>query len=82
LDLNPPSASFFLNDLRWHPVHASLSVNGERSLVIDMADAHLAPEGWTRLGYEKPALDSFNDIAIYELHIRDFRYDFLGVRIP
>lgn len=54
------------------PYSRGLSVNGERSLVIDMADAHLAPEGWTRLGYEKPALDSFNDIAIYELHIRDF----------
>lgn len=53
----------------------SLSVNGDRSLIIDLADEHLAPEGWTKLGIEKPALDSFNDIAIYELHIRDFRYN-------
>jgi pullulanase/glycogen debranching enzyme len=60
----------------------SLSANGERCLILDMVDAHLAPEGWANLGNEKPKLDSFSDIVIYELHIRDFRYDFLGVRIP
>lgn len=54
------------------PYSRGLSVNGDRSLIIDLADEHLAPEGWTKLGFEKPALDSFNDIAIYELHIRDF----------
>lgn len=54
------------------PYSRGLSVNGEKSLIIDMADAHLAPEGWTNLGNEKPHLESFNDMAIYELHIRDF----------
>ncbi|KAG0630362.1 hypothetical protein M758_1G172900 [Ceratodon purpureus] len=54
------------------PYSRGLSVNGDRSLIIDMADAHLAPEGWAHLAYEKPDLDSFNDISIYELHIRDF----------
>lgn len=43
-------------------------------MVIDLADPHLAPEGWATLADEKPALEAFTDIAIYELHIRDFRY--------
>jgi pullulanase/glycogen debranching enzyme len=38
-----------------------------------MADAQIAPEGWATLANEKPELECFNDIAIYELHIRDFR---------
>lgn len=42
-----------------------------------MADSIFAPEGWANLGNEKPKLDSFTDIVIYELHIRDFRYDFM-----
>lgn len=50
-----------------------LSANGERSLIIDMADEQIAPEGWATLANEKPELECFNDIAIYELHIRDFR---------
>ncbi|KAG0620855.1 hypothetical protein M758_4G249700 [Ceratodon purpureus] len=54
------------------PYSRGLSANGERTLILDMADAHLAPEGWANLGTKKPKLDSFTDIVIYELHIRDF----------
>lgn len=51
----------------------SLSANGERSLIVDLNDESLKPEGWSDLAAEKPKLAAFTDIAIYELHIRDFR---------
>ncbi|MEM9056601.1 MAG: pullulanase-type alpha-1,6-glucosidase [Pseudomonadota bacterium] len=41
-----------------------------RSQIVNLADADLQPAGWGTL--EKPALDAFEDIALYELHIRDF----------
>jgi pullulanase len=50
----------------------SLAANGERSLVIDFADTALMPEGWETVALQKPRLKAFTDIAIYELHIRDF----------
>jgi pullulanase/glycogen debranching enzyme len=52
----------------------SLAANGERSLVIDFADTALMPEGWETVALQKPRLKAFTDIAIYELHIRDFRF--------
>ncbi len=52
----------------------SLAANGERSLVIDLVDTALMPEGWETLAQQKPRLKAFTDIAIYELHIRDFRF--------
>ncbi|XP_002965238.2 pullulanase 1, chloroplastic isoform X2 [Selaginella moellendorffii] len=52
------------------PYSRGLSANGERSLVIDLSDHN--PENWDRLSSEKPMLHCFNDMAIYELHIRDF----------
>jgi len=52
----------------------SLAANGERSLVIDLVDTALMPEGWETLAHQKPRLKAFTDIAIYELHIRDFRF--------
>ncbi len=55
----------------------SLAANGERSLVIDLADTALMPEGWETLALQKPRLKAFTDIAIYELHIRDFRFSLL-----
>jgi pullulanase/glycogen debranching enzyme len=33
----------------------------------------MKPPSWDELADEKPKLDSFSDITIYELHIRDFR---------
>ncbi|KAH9562037.1 hypothetical protein CY35_05G052200 [Sphagnum magellanicum] len=54
------------------PYSRSLAANGERSLVIDLVDTALMPEGWETLAQQKPRLKAFTDIAIYELHIRDF----------
>lgn len=52
------------------PYSVGLSCNSRRSLIVDLADAALAPDGWQALA--KPSLAAFVDAVIYELHIRDF----------
>ncbi len=53
------------------PYSVALAQNSTRSLVVDLSDPALAPEGWETL--EKPDYgDSFEDITVYEIHIRDF----------
>ncbi len=46
----------------------AIGVNGERGMVIDLKRTD--PEGWGAV--ERPHLDSFTDIILYELHVRDF----------
>ncbi len=41
-----------------------------RSQIVNLDDADLKPAGWD--GLAKPALDAFEDIVIYEMHVRDF----------
>jgi pullulanase/glycogen debranching enzyme len=50
-----------------------LSANGERTWLVDINCESMKPPSWDELADEKPKLDSFSDITIYELHIRDFR---------
>ena len=53
------------------PYSVGLSQNSVRSFLIDLADPDFLPDGWDTL--EKPDYgDSFEDISIYELHVRDF----------
>ena len=52
------------------PYSFSLSMNSKRSQIVDMSDPALFPAGWEKL--EKPPLETFTDIALYELHVRDF----------
>ncbi len=53
------------------PYSVSLSRNSQRSQIIDLAsDTSLIPPGWSSM--VKPRLDAFEDIALYELHVRDF----------
>eukprot|EP00959_Pyramimonas_sp_CCMP1952_P004505 94285-Pyramimonas_sp.AAC.1 len=54
------------------PYARSLSADGERTHIADLAAADLAPEGWGSLAAEKPPLEAFTDASIYELHVRDF----------
>lgn len=54
------------------PYSRGLSANGERSLILDLDDEATKPEEWDKLALEKPALKELTDIAVYELHIRDF----------
>ncbi len=52
------------------PYSLSLSLDSRRSQIVNLADASLKPAGWDSL--RKPPLEQFEDIVLYELHIRDF----------
>lgn len=46
----------------------AVGVNGKRAAIIDMKETN--PEGWEL--DKRPELQSFTDIVIYEVHMRDF----------
>ncbi|MFM9438140.1 pullulanase [Janthinobacterium sp. CG_23.3] len=52
------------------PYSLSLSANGRRSFVADLDSEALKPHGWDRQSI--PPLAHPSDIALYELHVRDF----------
>ncbi|HEY0372395.1 MAG TPA: pullulanase-type alpha-1,6-glucosidase, partial [Thermoanaerobaculia bacterium] len=52
------------------PYSVSLSRNSTRSQIVDLNAASLQPAGWNALA--KPPLAAPEDIALYELHVRDF----------
>lgn len=49
----------------------AVGVNGERAAIIDMRSTD--PKGWST--DKRPALKSFSDIVLYEMHHRDFSMD-------
>jgi pullulanase/glycogen debranching enzyme len=52
------------------PYSVSLSANSARSFAANLDSAQLKPAGWD--DQRIPKLDAPTDIALYELHIRDF----------
>ncbi|MDN0194636.1 pullulanase-type alpha-1,6-glucosidase [Streptomyces sp. S.PNR 29] len=52
------------------PYSVALTADSERSLVADLDDRSLAPNGWATL--DKPDAVPLRDAQIQELHIRDF----------
>lgn len=52
------------------PYSLSLNANSTRSFVANLDSATLKPAGWD--GQRIPKLDAPTDIALYELHVRDF----------
>ncbi|MGV9273994.1 pullulanase-type alpha-1,6-glucosidase [Streptomyces griseosporeus] len=52
------------------PYSVALTADSARSLVVDLADKALKPNGWTT--YTKPKAVPLKDAQIQELHIRDF----------
>ena len=52
------------------PYSFSLATNSKRSQIVDLSDPTLMPTDWDNLA--KPAFGSFEDISVYELHVRDF----------
>lgn len=49
------------------PYVKAVGTNGKRGMVVDLQKTD--PKGWK--GYQRPPLEHYNDIIIYELHIRD-----------
>ena len=54
------------------PYSLSLAANSARSQIVDLSDPALAPAGWD--GVDKPPVAQPEDIALYELHVRDFSW--------
>ncbi len=52
------------------PYSVSLNANSERSFIANLDSSALKPNGWDHHGI--PKLDNAADIALYELHVRDF----------
>ncbi|MER6749472.1 pullulanase-type alpha-1,6-glucosidase [Streptomyces fungicidicus] len=65
-----PSTREIVSNKVTDPYSVALTTDSERSLVVDLADRSLAPEGWSSLG--KPKAVPLKDAQIQELHIRDF----------
>ena len=58
------------NNLVTDPYSFSLSMNSQRSHIIDLADPSFMPDGWTTS--IQPVVEAPEDIVLYELHVRDF----------
>ncbi len=70
-----PSVDAVVNNLVSDPYAISLSQDGTaagdvRSQFVNLADADLKPAVWDSLS--KPALANFEDVVVYEVHVRDF----------
>ncbi len=65
-----PSTGQIENNLVTDPYSLNLSMNSQRSQLVDLNDPALMPLGWSDA--EKPPLAAPEDIVIYELHVRDF----------
>ncbi|WP_343245892.1 pullulanase-type alpha-1,6-glucosidase [Streptomyces sp. SID5785] len=65
-----PSVAKLVTNKVTDPYSVALTADSERSLVVDLADRGLAPEGWA--GLKKPRAVAMKDAQIQELHIRDF----------
>jgi len=65
-----PSTQQIETNLVTDPYALSLSTNSTRSQIVNLDDPALKPEGWDALA--KPPLENPEDVALYELHMRDF----------
>lgn len=70
VDVYVPSEMAVVTNYVTDPYSHSLSTNSTHSQIIDLNDPNLAPAGWEAV--QKPALEAFEDIVLYELHVRDF----------
>ncbi|MFD4323994.1 pullulanase-type alpha-1,6-glucosidase [Nocardioides sp. NPDC058538] len=65
-----PSVQKLVTNKVTDPYSVALTADSERSLVVDLGDRSLAPNGWSTL--RKPKAVAMKDAQIQELHIRDF----------
>ena len=52
------------------PYSVDIAINGTKSRITDLDADETKPQSWDE--DHSPALSSFNDMSIYELHVRDF----------
>jgi pullulanase-type alpha-1,6-glucosidase len=74
VEVYTPSTGRVERNLITDPYSVNLSENSQRSQLIDLFnDATLKPPGWDELS--KPPFGVPEDMAIYEVHVRDFSRD-------
>ncbi|KNC82351.1 hypothetical protein SARC_05365 [Sphaeroforma arctica JP610] len=54
------------------PYSRALTTDSTWSVAVDLVNPVLKPDGWDELVHEKPPLEHFVDMVLYELHVRDF----------
>jgi pullulanase len=59
------------------PYSIDIALNGTKSRITDLASSETKPAGWDEA--TSPPLNSFSDMSVYELHIRDFSVNDLTV---
>jgi pullulanase len=59
------------------PYSVDLALNGAKSRITDLESAETQPSGWDK--DTSPPLNSFSDMSVYELHVRDFSVNDLTV---
>ena len=77
VEIYVPSTGQVEHNLVTDPYSLSLSMNSQRSQIVNLGDADLKPAGWS--GLMKPMLAAPEDIVLYELHVRDFSVNDLTV---
>ncbi|HET9142826.1 pullulanase-type alpha-1,6-glucosidase [Actinophytocola sp.] len=65
-----PGEDRVLSNVVTDPYSLGLTTNAARSILVDLDDRALRPDGWDRLA--KPRLAKPEDTTVYELHVRDF----------
>ena len=75
-----PATGRIETNLVTDPYSLSLSTNSRRSQIVNLDDPALKPAGWDAL--RKPPLAAPEDIALYELHLRDFSINDQTVPAP
>jgi len=70
VDVYVPAENRIVTNIVTDPYSIGLALNSTHSMIIDLNDPALIPEGWDEL--EKPVLKAPEDIVLYELHLRDF----------
>ncbi|HEX7153885.1 MAG TPA: pullulanase-type alpha-1,6-glucosidase [Thermoanaerobaculia bacterium] len=64
------AAGSIVHNVVTDPYSVSLARNSARSQIVDLSSTAVKPLGWDAV--VKPRLDAPEDIALYELHVRDF----------
>jgi pullulanase len=70
VEVYAPTVQGIVTNMVTDPYSYSLSMNSQRTQLVDIDDPAFMPDGWMTL--EKPSLAVPEDITIYELHVRDF----------
>jgi len=70
VEVYAPTVSRVVKNRVTDPWSLALSSNSWRSQAVSLRDPALSPPGFWHL--RKPFLDAFEDLVLYELHVRDF----------